>query len=109
MERLIERCCGLDVHKATVSACVRVTPRLGGEVKQEVRTFATTTPDLLALREWLSEQRVTHVAPILFERMRTVAPAGTLSTYKLNNCSSRYASTMKMSFVAVATMELRSR
>jgi transposase len=62
MERLIERCCGLDVHKATVSACVRVTQRPGGGVKQEVRTFATTTPELLALREWLSEQRVTHVA-----------------------------------------------
>jgi transposase len=62
MERLIERCCGLDVHKATVSACVRVTQRPGGEVKQEVRTFATTTPELLSLREWLSEQRVTHVA-----------------------------------------------
>lgn len=62
MEQLIERCCGLDVHKATVSACVRVTQRPGGEVKQEVRTFATTTPELLALREWLSEQRVTHVA-----------------------------------------------
>ena len=62
MERLIERCCGLDVHKATVSACVRVTQRPGGELKQEVRIFATTTPELLALREWLSEQRVTHVA-----------------------------------------------
>jgi transposase len=62
MEQLIERCCGLDVHKATVSACVRVTQRPGGEVKQEVRTFATTSPELLALREWLSEQRVTHVA-----------------------------------------------
>jgi hypothetical protein len=57
MKRLIERCCGLDVHKATVSACVRVTQRPGGEVKQEVRTFATTTPELLPLREWLSEQR----------------------------------------------------
>ncbi|MGO9450003.1 MAG: IS110 family transposase, partial [Candidatus Binataceae bacterium] len=62
MERLIERCCGLDVHKATVSACVRVTPRPGGEVKQEVRTFATTTAELLALREWLIERAVTHVA-----------------------------------------------
>ena len=48
MERLIERCCGLDVHKATVSACVRVTQRPGGELKQEVRTFAATTPELLA-------------------------------------------------------------
>jgi transposase len=50
MERLIERCCGLDVHKATVSACVRVTPRPGGKVEQAVRTFATTTPELLAPR-----------------------------------------------------------
>jgi hypothetical protein len=57
MKRLIEGCCGLDVHKATVSACVRVTQRPGGKVKQEVRTFATTTPELLPLREWLSEQR----------------------------------------------------
>lgn len=62
MERLIERCCGLDVHKATVSACVRVAQRPGGAVKQEVRTFATTTAELLALRDWLSEQGVTHVA-----------------------------------------------
>ena len=50
MERLIERCCGLDVHKATVSACVRVTQRPGGAVKQEVRTFATSTPELLGMR-----------------------------------------------------------
>jgi transposase len=62
MERLIERCCGLDVHKATVSACVRVTPARGRKVTQEIRTFATTTPELLALREWLTERRVTHVA-----------------------------------------------
>jgi transposase len=39
-----------------------VTQRPSGEVKQEVRTFATTTPELLALRAWLSDQRVTHVA-----------------------------------------------
>jgi hypothetical protein len=62
MERLIERCCGLDVHKATVSACVRVTPARGRKVTQEIRTFATTTRELLALREWLTERRVTHVA-----------------------------------------------
>jgi transposase len=43
-------------------ACVRVTQRPSGEVKQEVRTFATTTPELLALRAWRSDQRVTHVA-----------------------------------------------
>jgi transposase len=56
MERLIERCCGLDVHKATVSAWVRVIPARGRKVTQEIRTFATTTPELLALREWLTER-----------------------------------------------------
>jgi hypothetical protein len=45
-----------------VSACVRVTPHRGRKVTQEIRTFATTTPELLALREWLTERRVTHVA-----------------------------------------------
>src|SRR5262245_48696809 len=53
MERVIERCCGLDVHKKTVVACVRVPghPTAG---EQHVRTFGTTTAELLALRDWLS-------------------------------------------------------
>ncbi|MGH9226582.1 MAG: hypothetical protein ACRD2W_22990, partial [Acidimicrobiales bacterium] len=42
-----ERCCGLDVHKDTVVACVR-TPGEGGRRHQEVRTFGTTTAQLLA-------------------------------------------------------------
>jgi transposase len=56
MERVIERCGGLDVHKKTVAACVRVH----GE--QHVRTFGTTTAELLALRDWLQAHGVTHVA-----------------------------------------------
>jgi transposase len=56
MERLIERCCGLDVHKKTVAACVRV-----GE-QQHVRTFGATTTDLLTLRDWIQAHGVTHVA-----------------------------------------------
>ena len=55
------RCCGLDVHKETVVACVRTTGP-GGAVKQEVRTFATTTRGLLELGDWLSASRVTIVA-----------------------------------------------
>lgn len=54
------RCAGLDVHKDTVVACVRVVRR--GKVEQEVRTFGTRTADLLALSEWLSENECTHVA-----------------------------------------------
>ncbi len=47
MERWIDRCCGLDVHKATVAACVRL-PGLKGKRTQEVRTFGTMTEDLQA-------------------------------------------------------------
>ena len=61
MDGWIERCCGLDVHKQTVAACVRV-PGVQGRRTQEVRTFGTTTPDLLALQDWLAAHQVTHVA-----------------------------------------------
>jgi transposase len=61
MEQVIERCAGLDVHKATVAACVRVA-RAGRTRQQEVRTFGTNTADLLALRDWLSTHGVTHIA-----------------------------------------------
>jgi len=47
MERVIERGCGLDVHKKPVTACVRV-PSANGAREQHVRTFGTTTADLLA-------------------------------------------------------------
>ena len=51
-----DRCCGLDVHKKSVVACV-MTPE-----SQETRTFGTTTRKLLELSDWLRERRVTHVA-----------------------------------------------
>jgi transposase len=51
-----ERCCGLDVHKDTVVACL-LTP----EGKQ-TRTFRTTTPALRELVAWLQEEGCTHVA-----------------------------------------------
>jgi transposase len=53
-------CAGLDVHKETVVACVRDTE--GPTVRRELRTFGTTTPALLAPRDWLEAQGVTHVA-----------------------------------------------
>lgn len=61
MERVVERCAGLDVHKDTVAACIRV-PGPGGRREQHVKTFGTTTADLLALRDWLEAHGVTHVA-----------------------------------------------
>ena len=55
------RCCGLDVHKETVVACVRMTSP-GGRVEHEVRTFGTTTKGLLELGDWLSASGVNIVA-----------------------------------------------
>src|ERR671927_238938 len=60
MEVLYPRCAGLDVHKATVVADVRLVA--GGKVGREVRTFATTTASLLELAAWLAENGCTHVA-----------------------------------------------
>jgi transposase len=54
-------CCGLDVHKETVVACVRRV-ELDGKVNHDVRTFATTTRGLLDLGDWLSSTAVTAVA-----------------------------------------------
>jgi transposase len=60
MDQLIDRCAGLDVHRDTVTACVRF-PEEAGERRQEVRTFATTTQELLVLRDWLEAHKVTVV------------------------------------------------
>ena len=51
-----DRCCGLDVHKKSVVACV-ITPE-----SQHTKTFGTTTRQLLALADWLRQHHVTHVA-----------------------------------------------
>jgi len=61
MQILYERCAGLDVHKKTVVACVLLTATTG-KVSRQVRTFATTTANLLALADWLGSHGVTHVA-----------------------------------------------
>src|SRR5260370_34129609 len=61
MERMIARGCGIDVHKETLSACVRITGS-DGSVSQEIRSFGTTSDELLALHEWLTSMAVTHVA-----------------------------------------------
>ena len=60
MEVLHTLCAGLDVHKDTVVACARRV--IDGKVVREVRTFKTTTGDLLALSEWLASLGITHVA-----------------------------------------------
>ena len=52
METLIDRCAGLDVHKDTVVACVRVEGPKGTR-QVETRSFGTVTRELLELRDWL--------------------------------------------------------
>jgi transposase len=60
LERIVERCVGLDVHKASVTACVRVaaTTSEGEEPHQQTRKFSTTTGGLLELRDWLASFEV---------------------------------------------------
>ena len=61
MEIVVERVSGLDVHKASVTACVRV-PADAGERAEEVETFRMTVASLLALADWLEAHGVTQVA-----------------------------------------------
>lgn len=56
MEVLHERCCGLDVHKKSITACI-ITPK-----EKEIRTFATMTQNLMELVDWVKQHRCTHVA-----------------------------------------------
>jgi transposase len=62
MDVVYERCCGLDVHKETVVACVVVPGASGKHPRKEIRTFKTMTADVLELGEWLTTEGVTHVA-----------------------------------------------
>jgi transposase len=61
MDVVHPRCCGLDVHKQTVVACVLLAVP-SGPPHREIRTFGTYTGELLKLADWLAEQGVTHVA-----------------------------------------------
>jgi transposase len=61
METIFERVGSLDVHKAQVTACVRL-PGPDGQREPDVVEFQTTVQGLMALHDWLSAHRVTHVA-----------------------------------------------
>jgi transposase len=61
MDQIIERVCGLDVHKASIAACIRI-PGPEGQRIEQIETFGTMTSDLLALKDWMSTHGVTHVA-----------------------------------------------
>src|SRR2546429_1345148 len=61
MQTLVERGCGLDVHQATVVACLLIVLQ-NGKVQKQIRTFGTTTRELQSLREWLLSEGCTHIA-----------------------------------------------
>ncbi len=61
MEVVYERCCGLDIHKQLVVACL-IVPGPGGQPVKQVRSFGAMTADLLELADWLAAAGCTHVA-----------------------------------------------
>lgn len=61
MDAIIETCCGLDVHQATVVACL-LTGKADEKPRKQIKTFRTITRDLVAMCEWLRTAGCTHVA-----------------------------------------------
>lgn len=57
MEDIIDKGCGLDVHKQSVVACI-----MGEGIKKEIKTYGTYTRELQELKEWLKSNKITHVA-----------------------------------------------
>lgn len=60
MDVMHARCCGIDVHKESVVACLRL--QAGRRIKTEVRQYGTTTAELLRLHDWLAQAACTDVA-----------------------------------------------
>src|SRR5204863_4123961 len=60
MDIVIARCCGLDVHQASITACLLLDG--ANRPKKVVRTFRTMRVELEELRDWLKSFGVTHVA-----------------------------------------------
>jgi len=61
MDAIIARCCGIDVHKQSLTACL-LTGSLEGKPEITIKTFSTMTSDLLKLKDWLEKEGCTHVA-----------------------------------------------
>ncbi len=56
-EQVIERGCGLDVHKSVITATIR-----GADIKEKTRNYDGFTDSLESLRNWFKESNITHVA-----------------------------------------------
>jgi len=63
MEDILECCCGLDIHKESIVACLmKGSIGKGQKPESEIREFGTQLKDLIALREWLEENDCHYVA-----------------------------------------------
>ena len=60
MEPILQRCAGLDVHKAVIVVCVLI--RHQGKIQRIIREFGTSTSQILAMADWLAELKVSHLA-----------------------------------------------
>ena len=60
MRIMYERCCGLDIHKASIAACALISEK--GKPQEETRRFGTMTADLRELAGWLQQKGIRHVA-----------------------------------------------
>ena len=61
MEAIVERCCGLDVHRDSIAACL-LTGKADEKPRKQLRTFGTMSHDLRELVKWLRKNGCTHVA-----------------------------------------------
>jgi hypothetical protein len=69
MDVLHARCCGLDVHKSSISACILL--REAGRVQKHQRRFGAMTQELQELAEWLRQFGVTQVASSIARSRQT--------------------------------------
>lgn len=60
MEEIFEKCCGLDVHRDTITACVMIG--YGSQKRKEIKTFSTFTRDIRDLANWLKSKEIKHIA-----------------------------------------------
>jgi len=60
MEDILDKCCGIDVHQASLTACIM--EGFGKKMHKEIREFSTFTDDIQALGAWLKEHHIVNVA-----------------------------------------------
>ena len=61
MDVIIEKCCGIDVHKKSIVACLMIG-KPGKKPQITIKTFSTMTRDILSCKDWLESEGCTHVA-----------------------------------------------